>query len=63
MLSLSDNTQTGIVEAFNSTFRYLGDKINLDNRYFEQMVDHIYSSEFQSNKAYILLIRKLSVCQ
>ena len=31
MLSLSDNNQTGIIEAFNSTSRYLDDLLNIDN--------------------------------
>ena len=31
MLSLSDNNQADIVEAFNSTSRYLDDLINIDN--------------------------------
>ena len=38
MLPLSDNYQTAIIEAFNSTFRYLDDFLNIDNPYFEQMV-------------------------
>ena len=33
MLSLSDNNQTDIIEAFNSTSRYLDDLINIDNPY------------------------------
>ena len=31
MLSLSDNNQTDIIEAFNCTFRYLDDLLNIDN--------------------------------
>ena len=34
MLSLSDNNQTDIIEAFNSTSRYLDDLLNIDNPYF-----------------------------
>ena len=34
MLSLSDNNQTDIIKAFNSTFRYLDDLLNIDNSYF-----------------------------
>ena len=45
MLSLSDNNQTHIIEAFNSTSRYLDDLLDIDNRYFEQMVGQIYSNE------------------
>ena len=35
MLSLSDNNQTDIIEAFNSTSRYLDDLLNIENSYFE----------------------------
>ena len=34
MLSLSDNNQTEIIEAFNSTSRYFDDLLNIDNPYF-----------------------------
>ena len=51
MLSLSDNNQTDIIEAFNSTSRYLDDLLNIDNLYFEQMVGQIYPAELQLNKA------------
>ena len=34
MLSLSDNNQTDIIEAFNSTSRYLEDLLNIDNPFF-----------------------------
>ena len=51
MLSLSDNNQTDIIEAFNSTSRYLDDLLNIDNPYFEQMVGQIYPTELQLKKA------------
>ena len=51
MLSLSDNNQTGIIEAFNSTSRYLDDLLNIHNPYFEQMVGQIYPTELQINNA------------
>ena len=47
MLSLSDNNQADIIEAFNSTSRYLDDLLNIDNPYFEQMVGQIYPTELQ----------------
>ena len=47
ILSLSDNNQTDIIEAFNSTSRYLDDLLNIDNPYFEQMVGQIYPTELQ----------------
>ena len=51
MLSLSDNNQTDIIEAFNSTSRYLDGLLNIDNPYFEQMVGQIYPTELQLKKA------------
>ena len=51
MLSLSDNNQTDIIEAFNSTSRYLDDLLNIDNPLFEQMVAQIYPTELQINRA------------
>ena len=42
--------QAEIIEAFNSTSRYLDDLLNIDNIYFEQMVNRIYPAEFQLNK-------------
>ena len=50
MLSLSDNNQTDIIEAFNSTSRYSDGLLNIDNPYFEQMVGQIYPTELQSSK-------------
>ena len=41
MLSLSDNNQADVIEALNSTSRYLDGLIDIDNPYFEQMVGHI----------------------
>ena len=51
MLSLSDNNQTDIIEAFNCTSRYLDDLLNIDKPYFEQKVGQIYPTELQLNKA------------
>ena len=51
MLSLSDNNQADIIEAFNSTSRYLDDLLNIDNPYFEPMIGQIYPTELQLNKA------------
>ena len=47
ILSLSDYNQTDIIDAFNSTSRYLDDLLYIDNTYFEQ----IYPTELQLNKA------------
>ena len=46
MKSVSREYQANIIEAFNSTSRYLDDLQNLDNvLHFEQMVDQIYPAE------------------
>ena len=51
MLSLSDANQPEVIEAFNSTSPYLDDLLNIDNNFFDNMVNHIYPSEHQLNKA------------
>ena len=51
MTSLSDDNQADIIKAFNSTSRYLDDLLNIDNPYFEGMVNQIYPPELQLNKA------------
>ena len=51
MTSLSDVKQAEIIEAFKSTSRYLDDLLNIDNPYLEGMVNRIYPSELQLNKA------------
>ena len=51
MKFLSRENQADIIEAFNSTSRYLDDLLNIDNIYFEQMVDRIYPTELQINRA------------
>ena len=51
MLSLSDDNQSEGIEAYNSTSRYLDDLLNIDNTFFDSMVNHIYPSELQLNKA------------
>ena len=56
MLSLSDNNQTDIIEAFNSTSRYLDDLLNIDNPYFEQMVGKIYPTELQLKRLILLIL-------
>ena len=50
MKSLSRENQADIIEAFNSTSRYLHHLFNIDNIYFGQMVDRIYPTE-QLNRA------------
>ena len=50
MTSLSDVKQAEIIEAFKSTSRYLDDLLNIENPYFEGIVNLIYQSELQLNK-------------
>ena len=49
--SLSRKNQADIIEAFNSTSRCLDDLLNIANIYFDQMVDRIYPTELQLNRA------------
>ena len=51
MLSLSEDNQSDVIEAFSSTSRYLDDLLNNDNNFFDSMDNRIYPSEFQLNKA------------
>ena len=51
MLSLSEDNQSDVIEAFNSTSRYHGDLLNTDNNFFDNVVNRIYPSELQVNKA------------
>ena len=51
MMSLSDDKQAEVIDAFNTTSRYLDDILNINNVYFENMVSQIYPSELQLNKA------------
>ena len=50
MLFLSEDYQFDDVEAFSSTSRYLEDLLNIDNNFFDSMVNRIYRSELQLNK-------------
>ena len=51
MISLSDDKQANIMEALKSTSRYLDNLLNIDNPYFERMVNQIYPPELLLNKA------------
>ena len=51
LASLSCNKEAEIIQAFNSTSRYLDDLLNIDNPYFEGIVGRIYPPELQFNKA------------
>ena len=51
MMSLSEDKDAEIIEAFNSTPRCLEALLNIDNTYFDGMVKQIYLSNLQLNKA------------
>ena len=51
MMGLSADKEAEIIEAFNSTSRYFDDVLNINNTYFDGMVNNIYPSELQLNKA------------
>ena len=45
MMSLSDDKQADVIDAFNTSSRYLDDILNINNVYFDNMVSQIYPSE------------------
>ena len=49
--SLTKEKQYDLIDAFNSTSRYIDDLLNRDNILFEHMIHRIYSAELQLNKA------------
>ena len=51
MMSLCDDKQADIIDAFNTTSRYLYHILNIINVYFDNMVSQIYPLEHQLNKA------------
>ena len=51
MKDLSSDNQDDVIKAFNSTSRYLDDLLNIDNPYFEGMVNQIYPPELQLTKS------------
>ena len=50
-VSLSDDKQADVIDAFNTISRYLDDKLDINNVYFDNMVSQIYPLELQLNKA------------
>ena len=46
-LSLSEDTQAEVIEAFKFISRYQDDLLNIDDHFFESMVNHIYLLELQ----------------
>ena len=50
MMSLSDDKQTDIIDAFNTTSKYLDDSLKINNVYFDTKVCQIDPSELQIDK-------------
>ena len=57
MMSLSDDSQADIIQAFNSTSRYLDGILNLDSPYIEGMVTQIYPTKLQLHKLILLILK------
>ena len=51
MKYLSSDNQADVIKALNLTSQYLDDLLNIDNPYFEGMVNQIYPPELQLDKA------------
>ena len=51
LYSLSDDKQADVIDAFNTTSRYLENILNINNFYFDNMVSQKYPSELLLNKA------------
>ena len=51
MMSLSGDKQADIIDAFNTTAKYLDDIFNIINVYFDNMVSQMNPSELQIYKA------------
>ena len=50
MKSLTKEKRFDLIDAFNSTSRYIDDLLNIDDIHFELMVHRIISAELQLNK-------------
>ena len=50
MMSLSDDKQADIIDAFKTTSRYLDDILYINNIYFDNIVSQICPSALQLNK-------------
>ena len=54
-MSLPDDKQADIIDAFYTTSKYLEHIFNIDDIYFDTMISQIYPSELQLNKAIPLI--------
>ena len=51
MVSVSDDKQVDVIDAFNTTSRYLDHILKINNVNFDNMVSQTYPSELQLNQA------------
>ena len=51
MLSLSEENQFDVIEAFSSSSRYLDGLLNIGNNFFNSIINRIYPSGLQLIKA------------
>ena len=51
MPSLSEDTQSDVIEGFNSTSRYLDDQLYTNNNFLDSMVNRIYPLDLKLNNA------------
>ena len=59
MMSLSDDKQADVIDAFNTTSRYLDDLLNINNVYFDKKVGQIHPLRSSNLIKPISLIPKL----
>ena len=51
VLGLDANSKADVISALNNTSRYLGDILNLDNPFFDNLISSISPKELKLNKA------------
>ena len=51
MFSLSEESQSDVISAYNFTSRYLNDLLNIGDNFFDTLIKRIYPSELQLHKA------------
>ena len=56
--SLTKEKRYDLIDAFNSTSRYLDYLLNIDNIHFEHMVHRIYPAALQLNKLMLLILKQ-----
>ena len=61
MMPVSDDNQADIIDAFNTTSRYLDDILNINNVCFDDMVSQIYHSERTPLIPWLVLDLHLSI--